>query len=65
MTQELEMVSGLLSVTMPVSTGHVDLDPSRSPADCPLFALIIHVKCLCLLPPEAHDQCMIANMISA
>ena len=31
------------------------------PADC----LIRAYSALCLLPPEAHDQCMIANMISA
>ena len=35
--------------------------PWLLPADC----LIRAYSVLCLLPPEAHDQCMIANMISA
>ena len=35
--------------------------PFQAPADC----LIRAYSALCLLPPEAHDQCMIANMISA
>ena len=30
-----------------------------------LDCLIRAYSALCLLPPEAHDQCMIANMISA
>ena len=37
--------------------------PLKTPT-CLVGAFIIYTA-LCLLPPEAHDQCMIANMISA
>ena len=34
-------------------------------ASGPITSCQIDRETLCLLPPEAHDQCMIANMISA
>ena len=41
------------------------LEDAPWPATKEELCLIRAYSALCLLPPEAHDQCMIANMISA